>query len=51
MYTTINGITADWNVDQGWWNIAKSGEALMIGMNEQPIADGDHYEAIYTIGF
>jgi len=24
---------------------------LMIGMNEQPIADGEHYEAVYTIGF
>lgn len=51
LYSTINGITADWNADQGWWNISKSGEALAVGMNEQPIADGEHYEATYTIGF
>lgn len=50
-YTTINGITADWNVDQGWWNISKDGEALTVGMNTQPIADGEHYEATYTIGY
>lgn len=50
MYVTINGITADWNADQAWWNICKNGEALMVGMNEQPIADGEHYEAVYTAG-
>lgn len=50
MYVTINGITADWNADQAWWNICKSGESLMVGMNDQPIADGEHYEAIYTAG-
>ncbi len=51
MYTTIAGVTADWNKDQGWWNIRKDGTALIVGMNEQPIADGEHYEAIYTIGY
>lgn len=50
MYVTINGITADWNADGAWWNILKDGEALMVGMNEQPIADGEHYEAVYTVG-
>lgn len=50
MYVTINGLTADWNADQAWWNICKNDEALMVGMNDQPIADGEHYEAIYTAG-
>lgn len=50
MYVTINGITADWNADQAWWNICKDGESLMVGMNDQPIADGEHYEAVYTAG-
>ena len=50
MYVTINGLTADWNADQAWWNICKDGEALMVGMNDQPIADGEHYEAVYTAG-
>ena len=51
MYLTINGVTTDWNDDQSWWNICKNSEALMVGMNDQPIADGEHYEAIYTIGY
>ena len=51
MYTTIDGITADWNVDESWWNISKGGTALGVGMNDQPIADGEHYEATYTIGY
>ena len=49
MYVTINGKTADWSADGAWWNICKDGEALMVGMNDQPIADGEHYEAIYTV--
>lgn len=50
MYTTINGITADWNVDESWWCICSNGTALSVGMNTQPIADGEHYEAVYTSG-
>ena len=51
MYTTIAGITADWSKDEGWWNISKEGVPLTVGMNEQVIADGEHYEATYTIGY
>ena len=50
MYDTINGMTADWKADGAWWNIRRDGEELMVGMNDQPIADGEHYEAIYTAG-
>lgn len=50
MYVTINGVDADWKADGSWWNICKDGEALMVGMNDQPISDGEHYEAIYTAG-
>lgn len=51
LYATIDGVTADWNVDQGWWCISKDGTALTTGMNEQVIADGEHYEATYTVGY
>lgn len=51
MYTTIDGITADWSVDESWWCITKDGEMTSVGMNEQVIADGEHYEATYTIGY
>lgn len=50
-YTVIDGITADYSVDQGWWYISKDGVSLTVGMNEQVIADGEHYEATYTIGY
>lgn len=51
MYNTIAGVTADWSADESWWCISKDGTALAVGMNEQVIADGEHYEATYTIGF
>lgn len=51
LYTTIDGITADWSVDESWWCISKDGVSLNVGMNQQPIADGEHYEATYTIGY
>ena len=50
MYTTIDGVTADWSKDQSWWCISKDGAQLNVGMNEQVIADGEHYEATYTAG-
>lgn len=50
-YTTINGITADWSVDESWWCITKDGVSLEVGMNQQPIANGEHYEATYTLGY
>lgn len=50
-YSTFGGITADWNVDQGWWCITESGEMLNYGLNEIIIENGDQFEATYTIGF
>ena len=50
LYNTIGGVTADWSKDQSWWNIQKDGVALNVGMNDQPIADGEHYEAVYSNG-
>ena len=49
-YTTIGGITCDYNADQSWWCITKEGKMTSLGMNDLPIADGEHYEATYTIG-
>ena len=47
-YTTVNGITADYNADGAWWCVTKSGEMTMVGMNELELADGDKYEITYT---
>lgn len=49
-YTTINGVTADYNVDQGWWCVTQNGEMTNYGLNDLAIKDGDSFEATYTIG-
>ena len=49
-YTEINGVKADFNVDQSWWCVTKDGEMTSVGMNEQVIADGDEFGITYTIG-
>ena len=49
-YTTVNGVEASWEADEGWWCITKSGGYLNFGFNDIAIADGDHYEVTYTCG-
>lgn len=49
-YTEINGVKADYSVDKSWWCITKGGEMTTVGMNEQPIAEGDSFEITYTVG-
>ena len=48
LYTTVNGITADYNKDGAWWCVTKSGEMTMVGMNELELSNGDKYEITYT---
>ena len=48
-YTVINGEKAAYNVDKSWWCVTKDGEMTSVGMNEQPILDGDKFEITYTI--
>ena len=49
-YTTVNGITADFSKDGGWWCVTKDGKMTTKGMNDLKLADGDKYEITYTIG-
>ena len=51
LYTSVDGIVASWDDGNAWWKIVKDGEMTDKGMNELPVADGDRYEAIYTIGY
>ena len=44
----VNGITADYDVDQSYWSFCKNGEYMMNGVDSTEIADGEHYEFIYT---
>ena len=49
-YTTVDGETADYSKDKGWWKLTKDGEMTSEGFNTQPITDGDRFEITYTIG-
>ncbi len=48
MYTTIDGVTADYDKDGSWWCITKGGEMLNSGLNDTLIVNGETYEATYT---
>ena len=44
----VNGITADYDVDQSYWGFSKGGEYMMTGVDGTPFADGEVYELTYT---
>ena len=44
----VNGITADYDVDQSYWGFTKGGEYMMTGVDGTEIADGEVYELTYT---
>ena len=49
MYNTVDGETADYSVDQGYWCFYIGEESAMIGMNDAPLTDGAIFKLIYTI--
>lgn len=44
----VAGVVADYDVDKAYWAFYKSGEMLMTGVDTTMIADGEHYEIVYT---
>lgn len=44
----VNGIVADYDVDQTYWSLSKSGETMMVGVDGATIADGEQYELTRT---
>ena len=44
----VNGIQADYDVDQSYWGLTKNGEMLNTGASSTIITDGEHYEFTYT---
>ena len=48
MYTVIAGERADYTLDKSWWCLTKDGEMVNVGINDQPIADGDNFEITNT---
>ncbi len=49
-FDTADGETADWNVDNGWWQVFVGEEAAITGADQIPISDGGAYKLVYTIG-
>ena len=49
-FDTADGETADYNVDGGWWQVLIGEESAMVGADQIPIADGDTFILVYTIG-
>lgn len=48
MYTYIAGERADYTLDKSWWCLNIDGKMANLGINEQPIADGDSFEIANT---
>ena len=44
----VNGITADYDVDQSYWSLSKNGEPLMSGASGVQLNGGEHFEFVYT---
>ena len=48
--TAVNGITADYNVDQSYWALYKNGEYMMTGADGETLESGAVYGLVYTKG-
>ena len=51
LYATVDGETADWNVDQGWWKVLIGDTEATVGLNDIPVQNGQVYKLVYTVGF
>ncbi len=45
---TVNGILADYDIDQSYWGFFKDGEYMMTGVDGTEISGGEHFELVYT---
>ncbi len=50
MIDTINGLVADYNENGAYWGFFVNGEYCNYGITEQPVADGDVFAIVYTVG-
>ena len=49
-FDTADGEKADWNVDNGWWQVFVGEEAAITGADQISTTDGGTYKLVYTIG-
>ena len=43
----VNGILADYDVDQSWWGFYQNGEMMMTGVDGTAISGGESFELVY----
>lgn len=48
MVDTINGIRADYTLDNAYWSFYVNDEYCNYGIDTQPVADGDTFKIEYT---
>lgn len=48
--STVDGETADYSVDSGWWALYEGDQIAMQGADTTPITDGGIYKLVYTVG-
>ena len=48
LYTKINGVTADYNVDKSYWGFYINGEYAMTGIDDTAIDESVTYSLVYT---
>ncbi|MFA5561981.1 MAG: DUF4430 domain-containing protein [Eubacteriales bacterium] len=46
--TKVNGIVADFEVDESYWALYRDGEMMMAGVDTTEIENGEHYELVHT---
>lgn len=48
MIDTVNGIRADYTLDNAYWSFLVNGEYSNYGIDTQPVMDGDTFTIAYT---
>jgi len=48
--TEVDGESAVFEVDGAYWAFLQNGEYASLGVDQTPIADGDTYSLVYTVG-
>ncbi len=43
---SVNGIVADYNIDQSYWAFYKDGQYMQTGVDRTEFADGDRFELV-----
>lgn len=48
MIDTVNGVRADYTLDNAYWSFLVNGEYSNYGIDTQPVMDGDAFTIAYT---